>query len=120
MLSYKRKERYINLHFLLKLVKEKNMNDSIHAADIKKADLLSSFGAGILGAGIGLLLAQLLAPYAIPILLLGLISHTVGMSQKHRLERQGERARIWWIEALYWFCWLALAALLVFVIFKRF
>lgn len=45
-----------------------------HIARIKKAELLSSLGAGVLGAGIALLLPNQLVPYAIPILLLGLIS----------------------------------------------
>lgn len=96
------------------------MNTSTHIARVKKAELLSSLGAGVLGAGIALLLPNQLAPYAIPILLLGLISHTVGMSQKHGLEQQGEVIRVWWAEALYWLCWLALAALLVWIAFRQF
>ncbi len=95
------------------------MDATVHGAQIKRAELLSSLGAGILGAGIALLLLRLLAPYAIPILLLGLISHSVGMSRKHKFERQGASARIWWAEALYWFCWIALAALLIFVIIRQ-
>ena len=96
------------------------MIDSTHIARLKKAELLSSLGAGVLGAGIALLLPKQLAPYAIPILLLGLISHAVGMSQKHGLEGQGEAVRVWWVEALYWFCWLALAALLVWIGIRQF
>ena len=96
------------------------MVTSTHTARIKRAELLSSLGAGVLGAGIALLLPNQLAPYAIPILLLGLISHSVGMSQKHGLEQQGEVVRIWWAEALYWFCWLALAALLVWIVIRQF
>jgi hypothetical protein len=99
------------------------MVTSTHTANttrIKKAELLSSLGAGVLGAGIALLLPNQLAPYAIPILLLGLISHAVGMSQKHGLEQQGEVVRVWWAEALYWFCWLALGALLVWIIVRQF
>lgn len=49
------------------------MNNSAHIARIKKAELLSSIGAGVLGAGIALLLTKFLTPYAIPILLIGLI-----------------------------------------------
>ena len=86
---------------------------------IKKAELLSSFGAGILGGGIALLLANMLAGYAFPILLLGLISHSVGMFQKHRPE-QGRYVRIWWAESLYWLCWLALAVLFVYVVISQF
>jgi hypothetical protein len=99
------------------------MVTSTHTANItriKKAELLSSLGAGVLGAGIALLLPNQLAPYAIPILLLGLISHAVGMSQKHGLEQLGEVVRVWWAEALYWFCWLALAALLVWIVVRQF
>ncbi len=91
-----------------------------HIARVKKADLLASLGAGVLGAGLALLLPNQLAPFAIPILLIGLISHAVGMSQKHGLEGQGEVARIWWAEALYWLCWLALGALLLLIIVRRF
>ena len=96
------------------------MTTSTHIARVKKAELLSSLGAGVLGAGIALLLPNQLVPYAIPILLLGLISHAVGMSQKHGLEQQGEVIRVGWAEALYWLCWLALAALLVWIVFRQF
>lgn len=92
------------------------MNTTEHIGQIKRAELLSSLGAGVLGAGIALLLANLLASYAVPILLLGLVSHTVGMSQKHSVEQRGNKTRMWWVEALYWFCWLALAALLIYVL----
>jgi len=96
------------------------MKSPTHISRIKKAELLSSIGAGVLGAGIALLLVNLLAPYAVPILLLGLISHTAGMFRKHGLEQQGEVVHIWWVETLYWFCWLALAGLLIFIIVRRF
>ena len=96
------------------------MTTSTHIARVKRAELLSSLGAGVLGAGLALLLPNQLAPYAIPILLLGLISHAVGMSQKHGLEQKGEVARVWWAEALYWLCWLALGALFVFIVIRQF
>ncbi len=96
------------------------MNTSTHVARVKKADLLSSLGAGVLGAGIALLLPNQLAPYAIPILLLGLISHAVGMSQKHGLEQQGEVVRVWSAETLYWLCWLALVGLLLLIVVRQF
>jgi hypothetical protein len=96
------------------------MTTSAHVARIKRADLLSSLGAGVLGAGIALLLPNQLVPYAIPILLLGLISHAVGMSQKHGLEQQGEVVRVWWAEALYWLCWLGLAVLLLLIVVRQF
>jgi hypothetical protein len=96
------------------------MATSTHTARVKRAELLSSLGAGVLGAGLALLLPNQLVPYAIPILLLGLISDAVGMSQKHGLERQGAAIRVWWAEALYWLCWLALAALLILIVVRQF
>lgn len=96
------------------------MTTSTHIARVKKAELLSSLGAGVLGAGLALLLPNQLTPFAIPILLLGLASHSVGMSQKHGLEQQGDVVRLWWAEALYWLCWLALAALLIWIVVRQF
>jgi hypothetical protein len=99
------------------------MNMTEHAGQerigqMKRAELLSSLGAGVLGAGIALLLSNLLASYALPILLLGIVAHTVGMSQKHALEQQGDNTRVWWVEGLYWFCWLALAVLVLYILFR--
>src|SRR5574338_1148128 len=96
------------------------MTTSAHVARVKRAELLSSLGAGVLGAGLALLLPNLLAPYAIPILLLGLVSHAAGMSQKHGLEQQGEVVRVLWAEAVYWLCWLALVTLLGWIVIRQF
>jgi len=93
------------------------MIDTQHLTQVKRAELLSSFGAGILGAGIGLLLANALAGYAPMILLLGLLAHSIGMFKKHQLE-QGGQVRIGWVEVLYWSCWLALAGLLLFIVIR--
>jgi hypothetical protein len=92
------------------------MHVSSHIARMKKAEILSSLGAGILGAGIALLLLNQLAPYAMPILLIGLITHLMGMSRKHELEQQGESVHLWWADAVYWLCWLVLAILLLWIV----
>ncbi len=96
--------------------KQHTMNTTHNIGPIKRAELLSSLGAGVLGAGIALLLTNILSSYAIPILVLGLVSHTIGMSRKHSLEQKGHSTRVLWVEALYWFCWLALAALLLYIL----
>jgi hypothetical protein len=87
-------------------------------ARIKKAELLSSIGAGLLGGGIALLMAAVLGRYAVPLLLLGLIIHAGGMFQKHRLEQGGDSDRILWVESLYWLCWIILGILLLSVVFR--
>jgi hypothetical protein len=84
---------------------------SVHAARIKRAELLSSVGAGVLGAGLALLAPVVLQPYTAAILAVGLLAHGWGMYRKHQLERNAPAAHLWWARALYGFCWLALAAL---------
>lgn len=83
----------------------------VHTARIKRAELLSSVGAGVLGAGLALLLAAVLQPYAPAILLAGLAAHGWVMYRKHQLERGAPATRLWWSEALYVLCWLAFAVL---------
>lgn len=87
-----------------------------HLEKMKWAQLLSTLGAGVLGAGMALLFPSILAAYAIPILILGLAAHAVGMFQMRGLEQQSKQPRVGWMEALYWLCWLALAALLLFIL----
>ena len=82
---------------------------------LKRAETTSTFGAGILGAGIALLAADLLRSYAVPFVVIGLAMHAWGMFDKHRLESGTAIPRVWWAEALYWGCWAALVALGVYV-----
>ncbi len=86
---------------------------------VKRAELTSSVGAGILGGGITLLLSEFLLAYALPILLLGLLTHTWGMYHKHRLQADSTAPRIRWAEWAYWACWIALVGLGVYIVFKN-
>lgn len=85
---------------------------SQRAAAIKRAELLSGLGAGVLGAGLALLVPQLLAPYAAWLLVSGVVAHGVGMTLKHRLER-AVRVEAPWERWLFWGCWAILAAIAV-------
>ena len=75
---------------------------------LKRAELLSGVGAGVLGAGLALLFARPLERYAVPLLLLGLISHGWGMYAKHRLEVADGVELPPWAAWLYWGCWVLL------------
>lgn len=88
-------------------------------AQLKRAETTSSIGAGVLGAGLALLVADRLAAHAIPILLVGLLMHVWGMYDKHRLEGRSGAARLWWGELLYWGCWAGSLALVVYVALGR-
>ena len=80
----------------------------------KIADLTSSIGAGVLGAGIGMLSPGYVQGWAIWLLIMGSALHLWGIFDKHRLEA-GE-PRVWWADALYWACWIILLSILSAVI----
>jgi hypothetical protein len=84
---------------------------------LKAAELLSTLGAGVLGAGLALLWPRL-ADEAWPLLALGLLAHATGMGLKHRLQR-GQAQPPWapWLSSA---CWLALAALAVAIAWRIF
>ena len=85
------------------------------AGRLKRAEITSTVGAGVLGAGVALLLDELLKPYTIPLLLAGLLTHSWGMRDKHRLDARATATRVWWVEALYLGCWAALIALALYL-----
>ena len=83
--------------------------------ELKRADLLSTIGAGVLGAGLALLLANDLRSYAVPLLAIGLVSHAWGMYMKHRLELRAGAPPMRWAEWLYWGCWIALVLMALWI-----
>lgn len=86
----------------------------------RRAELVSTTGAGVLGAGVGLLFARTLSQYTLPILLIGLFCHGWGMYEKHLVDlHQGERLPRW-VDWVYWMCWIMLAGLLVFIFGRSF
>ena len=87
-------------------------------ARAKRADLAGSAGAGILGAGLGMLLvdllrAELATGVALALLAVGAALHGWGMYEKHRIE--GGMEIPLWSRALYWTCWVALGILLLWI-----
>lgn len=84
------------------------------------AELTSSLGAGILGAGIGILLARYVERLGIPLLLLGGCMHAFGMWDMRRMERTGSLSpRPLWSVLLYWICWLALLGMASYSLMRR-
>ena len=86
---------------------------------LKVAELTSGVGALVLGVGLGALFPQWFAPAASVIALAGVITHALGMRDKHRLENQAEAASDPWVTALYWACWLLLAGVVAFLTLWR-
>jgi F0F1-type ATP synthase assembly protein I len=85
----------------------------------KKIDLASSLGAGVIGGGLGVLLARYVdsAPYAIALIAVGIGLHGWGMLERRRLEISAPRAL--WVEGLYWLCWVILVVIAAFALFGR-
>jgi hypothetical protein len=86
---------------------------------LKLADLTSGVGALVLGVGLGTLLPRWFSPVAGLITVAGLSLHAFGMWDKHRLEALGGTDNPSWVVALYWVCWLLLAAVLAMLVFWR-
>lgn len=80
---------------------------------MKLAELTSSIGAGVLGVGIGILIATIAGGLAMPAIAVGLALHLWGMLDKHRAERGTPQPA--WSVATYWVCWIALAGLVGFL-----
>lgn len=83
---------------------------------LKKLELLGGLGAGILGAGIALVFVRWLQPYALPMLIVGILAHGWAMLARNRLERQTNVAVPTWEKVAAWICWLMIAGLIIYVI----
>jgi len=86
---------------------------------LKLAELTSGVGALVLGVGLGALFPRWFGPTAGLITVAGLSLHAFGMWDKHRLEGVGQPAKPLWVVALYWVCWLLLAAVLAMLLFSN-
>jgi len=86
---------------------------------LKLAELSAGVGALVLGVGLGALFPRWFGPAAGMIAVVGLSLHAFGMWDKHRLEARGQAENPLWVVALYWVCWLLLAAVLAMLVFWR-
>lgn len=77
---------------------------------VKGAEITSSLGAIVLGAGLALLAPQVLQAHGPALLVAGLVIHGAGMTLKYRLENRADPA-VWWERTLFWLCWACLAVL---------
>jgi hypothetical protein len=86
---------------------------------LKRAELMSGVGALVLGVGLRALFPDWFASTAGFIVLSGVVVHPFGMWDKHRLEAQAHAESGPWVVALYWVCWLLLAAVVALPFVRR-
>ena len=78
-------------------------------------ELLGGAGALITGVGIGLVFKQILAPLALPFLLIGVGTHGWAMWAKNRLDAAGPISMPPWTRWTYWGCWALIAGLVLYM-----
>ncbi|MEW6035142.1 MAG: hypothetical protein AB1529_00885 [Candidatus Micrarchaeota archaeon] len=88
----------------------------LRQADMAWAGLASASGAGVLGFGLGALLATYFQSYALLIILIGLMMHAWGMYRKHEAEKVRQGAFPLLMDLLYWVCWIVLTVLAIYVL----
>lgn len=81
---------------------------------LRSVELASGLGVIVLGAGLALVLPDWLRSYALPLLVVGVVVHGLGMSLKYRLERR-DGPPLWWERTLFWLCWACLVGLVVWI-----
>ena len=81
---------------------------------MRRAEVLSTTGAVVLGAGLGLLFSRWLSAFASALFVAGACVHGYGMYARHRLDTSRNVLRARWEEPVYWLCWLLLAGLLAY------
>jgi hypothetical protein len=79
---------------------------------LKLAELTAGVGALILGIGLGALFPNWFGSIAGLTTIAGGGMHAFGMWDKHRLESATHAENAPWVTALYWLCWILLAAVL--------
>ena len=73
--------------------------------------IVSSFGIGLLGLGVGAMAAPYLANTAVLFALLGLTVHLIALTHSVRRKRREISGGQLWITAIYFSCWTILIGL---------
>ena len=79
--------------------------------DVRRAQLLSTVGAALAGAGLALFAASWLSDWKYALAGAGLLLHTAGMYGKRAAEARTVTGRPLWEDVMYWGCWVILAGL---------
>ncbi len=90
----------------------KNMTEKTVKGKI--SELISVFGVGSIGFGLGALFADFARLYAPWIILIGILMHGLGMYEIQTMNKK----EMWWTKPLYWLCWIIIIGLAIYVLPK--
>ena len=86
----------------------RNKKDS----ELKQAELASALGAGVIGFGLGVYLANYFQPYALWTVVIGIALHGVAMYKKAEVKPTSLK----WAKWLYWLCWAIIIGLVIYIL----
>ena len=78
---------------------------------------VSVIGAGILCFGLGVLLSNFYLKFALPIILIGIVMHSIGMYIVHKNKHDKNLVLS---DVLYWVCWIILFGIALIFIWRYF
>ena len=79
---------------------------------LKQAELASALGAGIIGFGLGVYLANYFASNALWTIVIGIALHGVAMYKKAGMKP----TKLKWAKWLYWLCWAIIIGLVIYIL----
>lgn len=97
-----------------------NERNAAVSSRLKRAELASSLGVGLVGFALGMWAARFAIDLAFPALGAGVLIHARGMYDKHVIDRRHGRPEAPWMKVLYWLCWLILAGLSAALLYRLF
>jgi drug/metabolite transporter (DMT)-like permease len=93
----------------------KNRSEALNSRHLN--ELLSSVGAATLGLGLGSYFSSSINIVEVPLIIAGLISHSIGMYMVRQLDKRSDALPRWTMVA-YYLCWILLFTMIVFLVLK--
>lgn len=79
---------------------------------LKRAELASALGVGIIGFGLGVYLANYFEHHAIWTIVIGIALHGIAMYKKAEIKP----TKLKWAKWLYWLCWAIIIGLAIYIV----
>lgn len=81
---------------------------------VKILELISVLGVGTIGFGLGAFFSYYIKTYALPVILIGVLTHGLAMYKVHARNKKESLL----VKFLYWVCWIIIIGLAIYVLLK--